>query len=45
MCVNLHNSAFPSFNFFMFNEEDDTSINNENRKEFYIRASVFNQRF
>ena len=34
MCVNLHNSAFPSFNLCMFNEEDDTSINNENRKEF-----------
>ena len=34
MCVNLHKSAFPSFNLCMFNEEDDISINNENRKEF-----------
>ena len=34
MCVNLHNSAFPSFNLCMFNEEDGTAINNENRKEF-----------
>ena len=34
MCVNLHNSAFSSFNPCMFNEEDDTSTDHENRKEF-----------
>ena len=34
MRVNLHNSAFSSFNICMFNEEDDTSIDNEGRKEF-----------
>ena len=31
---NLHNSMFPFFNLFMFTEEDGTTINNEDRKEF-----------
>ena len=33
-CLQLHNSVFPSFNLFMFTEDDDgTSINNEDRKK------------
>ena len=31
---NPHNSAFPPFNLSMFTEEDSTSIDNDDRKEF-----------
>ena len=31
---NLHNSMFPSFNLFMFTNEDCTNINNDDRKYF-----------
>ena len=36
---NMNNSTFLSFNLAMFNEEDVTSINNEDREEFQIRKS------
>ena len=29
---NLHNPKFPSFNLFMFTEDDGSTINNEDRK-------------
>ena len=29
---NLHNSTFPSFNLFMFTEEDGTTIKNEDKR-------------
>ena len=32
--------TFPSFNRFMLTEKDDTSINNEDRKEFQIRKNA-----
>ena len=41
ICVNLHNSGFPSFNFYMFNEEDGPSLNNKRQK----RVLNKNQRF
>ena len=31
---------FQSINHFMFTEEDGTSINNEDRKEFWIRKNA-----
>ena len=31
---NVHNSTFPSFNLTIFTEEDGTTINNEDSKEF-----------
>ena len=31
---NLHNSPCPSFNLFIFAEENGTTINNKGRKEF-----------
>ena len=31
---------FPSFNVSMFTEEDGTTINNEDRKEFQIRKNA-----
>ena len=34
---NPHNATFLYFNISMFTEEDGTSINNEDRKEFQIR--------
>ena len=40
MANNLRNLTFPSFNLSIFTEEDATSINNEDRKEFYIRKNA-----
>ena len=40
---NLHNSMFPSFNLFMFTEEDDITINNEDKRILNKKMSKFTQ--
>ena len=40
MLTRVFNFTFPSINLSMFSKEHGTSINNEDKKEFYVRKKM-----